>query len=549
MMSDPSLSEPAHILRKLRYLVVDDFENFRNSMRQMLRSLGAEKIELVSTGVAAIQRCTYEHFDVILCNYNLGEGKSGQNVLEELRFRKLLRQSGLFLMVTAETSREMVMGAREYHPDDYLTKPINRAMLEKRLTALAARREALLPVTRAMDLEDPTEAINQCLILLPRHRKYRSWLYKTLAELYLSVGDHEQAHKIYDDVLSQRSLSWARLGKARVMLSEGYNEEAIKVLQLLIEDHPDYLEAYDAMARGLQRIGKPAQAQSLLQKAAELSPNALLRQRDLALLAANNQAMEVSADAWRKTVQLGNWSILDDADHHLALGRTLSDLSEEESSGNRREQAEEAFRVLRRMEKKFPEADDIAARSLLVQTRLLLSQGLRHQAEKCFEQAAANLPAESLSADAGLDMAKTLYRLSRRTDAEQLLAQLAQTYENDPAVIENIENLLDEPVGLQQKMQARALNRDGIQAFEKGGLAEAAQYFEQALEIVPRHAALNLNLVQVRMKQLAEGDRAILKPSVIKQCQKCLEAVSHLPPQHRQYRRYLALKHKLEALS
>lgn len=38
-------------------------------------------------------------------------------------------------MVTAETSKEMVMGAREYQPDAYLTKPLNRAMLEKRLGA------------------------------------------------------------------------------------------------------------------------------------------------------------------------------------------------------------------------------------------------------------------------------------------------------------------------------------------------------------------------------------------------------------------------------
>src|SRR5690554_37965 len=215
------------ILRKLRFLVADDFENFRNSMRQMLRSLGAEKIELAHNGAAAVQRCAWDHFDVVLCNYNLGEGKSGQHVLEELRHRKLLRHSSLFLMVTAETSREMVMGAREYHPDAYLTKPINRAMLEKRLGALAERREALLPVTRAMDLEDLPEAIRQCLVLLPHHRRHRSGIYKTLAELYIQVGDYGQARKIYDDILSQRSLSWASLGRCKVLLANRNFDQAV----------------------------------------------------------------------------------------------------------------------------------------------------------------------------------------------------------------------------------------------------------------------------------------------------------------------------------
>lgn len=536
-------------MRKLRFLVVDDFENFRNSMRQMLRSLGAEKIELVHNGAAAVQRCAYDHFDVLLCNYNLGEGKSGQHVLEELRHRKLLHHSSLFLMVTAETSREMVMGAREYHPDAYLTKPINRAMLEKRLGALAERREALLPITRAMDLEDYPEAIQQCLALLPQHRRHRSWILKTLAELYLQIGDYGQARKIYDDILAQRSLSWARLGKARVLLTEGHLDEANTALQLLIEDHPDYLEAYDLLAEALRRNGKPGQAQKVLQRAAELSPNALLRQRDLAKLATQNHDIDTATDAWRRTVNLGTWSVHDNPDHHLALGRTLTDLSEGDPTGEGKEYAEEAVRVLKHLERKFPEAPDIGPRTMLVRARIVAARGNRAKAVKFLEEARAALPEDKLSADAGLDLAKTLYRVGQNREAEQLLSTLAQKYEGESETIEQIENLMDEPVGLQQRLQARTLNREGIQAYEKGGLAEAARFFEQALDIVPNHAALNLNLVQIRMKQLQDNDGSVVRQHALAQCRRCLEALENLPPQHRQYRRYLAMKRKMEHLN
>ncbi|SFR40695.1 Tetratricopeptide repeat-containing protein [Marinobacter daqiaonensis] len=533
-------------LRKLRFLVVDDFENFRNSMRQMLRSLGAEKIELVHNGSAAVQRCTYDHFDVLLCNYNLGEGKSGQHVLEELRHRKLLHHSSLFLMVTAETSREMVMGAREYHPDAYLTKPINRAMLEKRLGALAERREALLPITRAMDLEDYPEAIQQCLALLPKHRRHRTWIYKTLADLYFRVGDLGQARKIYDEVLSQRSLSWARLGKARVMLAEGYHGEVTSDLQQLIEDHPDYLEAYDLMAESLKRTGKPGQAQKILLKAAELSPNALLRQRDLATLATQNQDIDTAAEAWRRAVTLGTWSVHDSPEHHLALGRSLSDLSEADPTGEGREQADEALRILKQLERKFPEAPDIGARSMLVRSRIQAARGDRETAQKYLEEARSALPEDKLTADSGLDLAKSLYRLGNNQEAERLLSSLAQKFESEPEVLEQIETLMDEPVGLQQRLQARTLNREGIQAYEKGALGEAAGHFEKALDIVPNHAALNLNLVQIRMKQMDEGDTQVVRQHALAQCRRCLQALENLPPQHRQYRRYLALRRKLE---
>ena len=61
---------------KLNFLVVDDFENFRLSMRQMLRSCGADKIELVAHATPAIQYCTYNHVDVVLCDTTWGKART-----------------------------------------------------------------------------------------------------------------------------------------------------------------------------------------------------------------------------------------------------------------------------------------------------------------------------------------------------------------------------------------------------------------------------------------------------------------------------------------
>ena len=74
----------AKYYRHLKFLVIDDFENFRMSIRQMIRSFGVEKIEVAGTGEDAVRRCENQHFDVVICDYNLGSGKNGQQVLEEL---------------------------------------------------------------------------------------------------------------------------------------------------------------------------------------------------------------------------------------------------------------------------------------------------------------------------------------------------------------------------------------------------------------------------------------------------------------------------------
>jgi len=148
---------------KLRYLVVDDFDSFRLSMRTMLSSCGAENIELASGAKQAIDYCSYNKVDILLCDYNLGDGRNGQQILEELRFRKLLSHTAVFMMITAETSRHMALAARDCQPDAYLAKPINRAVLHTRLSSLLQQREALLPINRELDRDNYEKAVALCL--------------------------------------------------------------------------------------------------------------------------------------------------------------------------------------------------------------------------------------------------------------------------------------------------------------------------------------------------------------------------------------------------
>ncbi|HCW90117.1 MAG TPA: hypothetical protein DHU56_08720 [Marinobacter sp.] len=535
----------SQLFGKLSYLVVDDFENFRLSLRQMLRSCGADKIELVPNATTAIQYTAYNPVDVVLCDYILGDGKNGQHILEELRQKKLLKRASLFLMVTAETSRDMVMSAREYQPDAYLTKPINRAMLEKRLGSLLKQRQALLPVNREIDRENYPSAISLCLSTLPKQPRYKTWLMKTLADLYYKVGDLSNARKIFDEVLEQRELSWARLGKCRVLIALENYEQAVNDLKELVRVHPDYMEAYDLLAEALEAMGRPTQAQQILEKATKHSPHALLRQKHLASLAATNQDMEAAAEAWRSTVELGTWSIHDSPEHYLALGQSLSDLSEGDLSKEGAQRSDEALRVLKRMEKRFPDQEAVTVRSRIVQSRIHAGQGRPGEAEKLIEAAEVDIDPETIDADTGVDFAKTLFRLGREDQANELLGVLARRFGEEPETLQKIENLLDEPVGFRQKLQARSFNREGIKAFEDGELDKAARAFREALEIVPSHAALNLNLIQVLLKQhQAEPDNNEL----IGQCRKHLAQLSHLPAQHRQYRRYTAIKNKLEGM-
>ncbi|WP_309046024.1 response regulator [Marinobacter sediminicola] len=535
------------VFAKLSYLVVDDFENFRISMLHMLRSCGADNIELVAHAKPAIDYCTYNHVDVVLCDYNLGKGKNGQHILEELRYKKLLKRSSLFLMVTSESSREMVMGAREYQPDAYLTKPINHAMLEKRLSSLISQRNALLPINREIDRENYPEAISLCIAALMRLPRYKTWLMKTLGELYFLLGDLSHAIRVYDDVLSQRELSWARVGRNRVLLANHRYDEAVESLRKLITVHPDYMKAYDLLAEGLERQNRSGQAQKVLEHATTHSPNALLRQKHLAELAEVNQDMEAAADAWRQTVRLGAHSIHHSSDHHIALAHALCDLSDGEKDEKSEALAHEVTAVLDNMERQFSDNEVIELRSLIIQCRIKAGLGEAEEANSILESIRERIhQTDPMDLDTGLDYAKSLYRLDHASEAIRLLGHLHEQYRLNPEAARKIESLLDEPVSFRKKIKARGLNREGIADFESGAFKQAERTFSKALEIIPNHPALNLNLVQVLIKQYEETGTADM---LIERCQHHLSRLAALPEQHGQYRRYLALQRKLKALT
>ena len=67
------------------YLVIDDFGEMRNMIKGLLRTLGASNIDGARNAKEALALIENTRYDVIMCDYNLGNGRNGQQLLEELR--------------------------------------------------------------------------------------------------------------------------------------------------------------------------------------------------------------------------------------------------------------------------------------------------------------------------------------------------------------------------------------------------------------------------------------------------------------------------------
>ena len=137
-----------------RILLVNEQRSFQVMMKAMLINLGINRITYVNSAEEARRRCQKETFDIYLLDYELGGGENGRQLLESLRDQHLIPPQSVVIMVSADSSRAMVLSALEAEPDEYLMKPFSQEQFSFRLKRALARRQALESVFTALAKDD-----------------------------------------------------------------------------------------------------------------------------------------------------------------------------------------------------------------------------------------------------------------------------------------------------------------------------------------------------------------------------------------------------------
>ncbi|MES9978028.1 MAG: response regulator, partial [Candidatus Thiodiazotropha sp. 6PLUC5] len=310
---------------QFNYLIIDDFEQMRVSLKGMLRNFGAELVTICSTGEEALKNLSSDSYDVVICDYNLGEGRDGQQVLEEARYQGYLGHASIFFMVTAESSMPMVLGALEQQPDEYMVKPLNQEALHHRLEIAIKRKRELINIDEALADNDIEHAIKCCNEQRGSDLKQSLYLAKLQAELYQEIHQYSNALTIYSDLLAIRDFHWARFGLGKVAYYQGDYAQAEEAFRDLIQKNLHFLEAYEWLAMILESRGDLVEAQQALTHALKLSPRSVARQRRLGFLALRNGDKETAKRALQAAVRWGTNSCFATAEEY----RCLADLYQE----------------------------------------------------------------------------------------------------------------------------------------------------------------------------------------------------------------------------
>ena len=534
---------------KKRALVVDEFPDMRASIKQMLRSFGVELVDVASDGAEAMARCRENAYDIIICDYSLGKGKNGQQILEELRFTQSFKHQAIYILVTAETTRSMVFGALEYKPDDYLTKPFAQVLLQSRLDNIVLEKQFFASVYEALDNADYEAAAQHAALLVNKDVRYRVTAQKLQGQALLQSKQFEQAHELYYGVMELRRQEWACIGCARALLGMQKWSSAIHVLSELIEHGTENLEVFDCLAEAELALGRNGVAQSILERATVSSPYGILRQINLAEVAAANNDYLAAEKAYRRVIKLGINSCYDSHEHSLGLVRCLLDKEKQQVAGNS-DTFKECYTVCHRVRRRYGNEPQVTLQADLIEAKTLAQQGETtvaiERAEKLFDKYRNE---DNILPGLGLDMAAALLAIDKPNQGREVLKDLAERFAEDTLLLGKIDAMADQPISVKAKENASNINAEGKVLFDTGKYDEAVAHFRIAVNCYPNNVELKLNLL-LAMMQCINLSNASTAESVemVDEAAALIASLESLPSVHKAYKRYQSLALEMQQL-
>jgi len=528
-------------LRALQVLIADDFENSRQSIRKILLSVGVENIHVTATGKGVLDECKSKKFDLILCDYNLGHGKNGQQVLEEVRDLGYLKSTALFVIISAETSRDVVMGIMEAGPDEYLTKPFTQSVLVKRIERLVQQNGELSEVKKALAKNSPQAVLTSCNQLIKAGSRYSAWCRRKMAEAFYDIKQYDKTKSLCHLVQSKRDLDWAMVLEARVMKETVSLADAIVHLNKVVAQFPNCIKAFDYLAEYLEEKGDSEQAQDFLESAVELSPRVMSRQQTLVNLSLANGDLDIALKSSQQALKLSANSHYASAEQYLQAAQVISESIMGDVSAESRKKAQDAFSLLNQATKKFPEEATTKLNKVLIESQIYSSQGKRDQANLALKEARGMIDEHAglLTPVMALEMGKVLYATDQHEAAAEMFDHILKNNSVDKRLVAKTYAFLDEPVGLVARLKAKQDNLIGLSLYENKRYEDAIEAFKKAQKSSPIHPGLNMNLVQTALKLMEITER---NQSLIGLCIDSLDRIKHITDRHKQFKRYRSLK-------
>lgn len=461
-----------------RLLLVDSSGNMRATLKDMLGRLGFTQVKTLTMSERVLDVLETEDFDIVLIGHNIHDSYSGLQLLEEARYRELMKPTCSWVLMTSDSSQQALLFALEEEPDEVLIKPFSVEELRQRLDQLSKKRLLLEPIERAIARKAPNRAIQLCDSLFEKSHPYYAQVQLLKAQLMIEQAQYPQAEAILETYYWRDKNLRSGFFLAKCWYQMGKIVQAQTLLENLIKDHPLLVPAYDLLALVHEVQGHLEDAKEILQQGLRRSPLVIQRQMDMGRIFTRTGQLDQAASAYRRSVSLGEHSCQAKPEAYLRLANVQRMQLEGQNEREQQRAAQEIDRLLTKAKRQFPKDPALKVESVMLMSKVYEDLHDEEQAKSLLESA------ESIAAeyDLVLDLEQTLGALI------EVPVPVAPEYQGDDA---------EKAIPHGDPVMSAKVNRIGVRNYLAGKPGQAIRYFTMAFEQDKGNPAALLNLAQL----------------------------------------------------
>ncbi len=221
-----------------RLAIVEDNATARASLRSHLLPMGLFEVSSFASGTELKAALRKQHFELIVFDYHLGNGKNGVSWVQSLREARFIKPSTGIIFLTSDRVPQTIGQIMDVQPDILLIKPYNIGTLRRQLEHYISYRSFVSQVLSCLDEGDLPGALRQVSRLTHARvpRRLHSEIVKLHARLLVDNQQYTLAQTLYENVLQQSDkVLWAQWGRIKCQYASGGYQDCGAHLSNLVQ--------------------------------------------------------------------------------------------------------------------------------------------------------------------------------------------------------------------------------------------------------------------------------------------------------------------------
>lgn len=525
-------------------LIVEDQRPFLLLLKGLMHSMGVSDVVTKSSAEQAVSLCKKHKFDIIVCDLHLGaDNKNGYELIEELRTRRLINPTSVFVLISADSARPVVLGSIDRRPDDFLIKPFSQVQLKSRIIRAWQKRQFLKEAYRLIEQQEYNGAIDHIEELLASPSHYKGHCEQLLIELYWQINEPSKALDVLQDYINGKPVLWAQVALGKTYLLLDQNEKAISIAKRIIKKNRFNADAHDIIAQANQALKQGEAAIEAIKEAIKLSPFSLTRHFQACNIARANQDLVLAASSSQAIWDLSKRTVYQNSLHWCGIIRAMLDVAEfSDDKKQRNKYQQEALLTLQRGKfdehlQRIDREFDVEIFGKIVNARVSAIDGKLIDAKRHLSDSQIALENKYPEPPTAFipDSINVMYKLGEYDDALELSKILEGRQDKLDA---NSRSMLSEQEKKAQQNLAnyQQFNREGIHHYQKQDYERAKASFALAQGYAPVNTGVSLNLLQCLLQIAKTQNKVEMK--IINECKRLFKLIDDMnlkPPYQEKY--------------